>query len=173
MKNVKLMVLKDELEHLTMEELSLFLFEFIKEPMAYVVGRFSDGLSLKDIQQTAVNYSERRCAKKTLLKEIDNLLQTIVMIEDPYDREILYALASAFLSLIEREHAFDAVLHDLDAIVIDMGLESSLTMIPLRIDHHLDTINRVKSDMGKKSHRETDNSVFSRLIQLRGIFILL
>ena len=45
--------LKDELESLNRRELNIFLFDFIKEPCAYVSGRFSDAISFEEIKKCA------------------------------------------------------------------------------------------------------------------------
>lgn len=94
-KKKKLMILKEELESLSDKEIELFLFEFMREPMAYIEGRFSDALSLNELKETLHSYSEKRLGRKELLAKIDTLLQMTGMIEDPYDREILYAIASS------------------------------------------------------------------------------
>ena len=52
-KKGKLINLKDELESLNRRELNIFLFDFIKEPCAYVSGRFSDAISFEEIKKCA------------------------------------------------------------------------------------------------------------------------
>ncbi len=163
-KKKKLMILKEELEALSDKETELFLFEFMREPMAYIEGRFSDALSLNELKETLHSYSEKKLGRKELLAKIDTLLQMTGMIEDPYDREILYAIASAAMAFIKREHAFDAVLHDLDAIVIDVGFDKSLAVIPLRIKHHMNTINKVRSSNCKNGLENNFMQNYSRLI---------
>ena len=153
-KKGKLMRLKDELDDLDSLDLDKFLFEFIKEPSAYVTGRFSEAINLEDIKKAAEAFLKGKVQKKILLNEIDKLLSTIAELDDPYDREVLYSIASAYLALIDREHAFDAILHDLDSIVLDVGFDSSLTVIPLRIDHHSETINKVKGKNDKLVYNE-------------------
>lgn len=151
-KKGKLINLKDELESLNRRELNIFLFDFIKEPCAYVSGRFSDAISFEEIKKCASNYSSGIVEKQELLNHIDRLLQLIVSIDDAYDREILYSIASAFLAFIDRAHAFDAVLHDIDAIVLDVGFEESLAVIPLRIDHHHSTIAKARNQYSSEEY---------------------
>ena len=164
LKKGMLMSLKDRLESLNDEQLTAFLFEFIKEPMAYVIGRFSDSLDLKGSIEKAKSYTRGEIGDKELLREIDSVLQTIVRIEDPYDREILYSLSSAMLALIEREHAFDAILHDLDSIVLDVGFDDALSLIPERIKHHNDTIDSVLKKGDSEIKFTNNDSLYSRLI---------
>ena len=160
----KLMMLKDELDSLSLDELYSFLFEFIKEPMAYVMGRFSDNKGIYRCFDTADEYIKGRKSEKELLEKADSLLQFIATIEDPYDREVLYSISSALLAFIDRVHAFDAVLHDLDAIVLDQGSDEALQVIPLRIDHHSATINIVRKINSRNSYRTGSNTAYSRLI---------
>lgn len=68
------------------------------------------------------------------------------------------------MAFIKREHAFDAVLHDLDAIVIDVGFDKSLAVIPLRIEHHMNTINKVRSSHCKNRLENNFMQNYSRLI---------
>lgn len=149
LKRLKLIRLKDEIDALDVPTLRRFLFEFVKEPCAYAIGRFSDGGFLEDLNSAAKAYASGKIEKSVLLSEIDVFLQKIVTIEDEYDRKVLHSIASAYLALTDRAHAFDAIRHDLDAIVIDVGVEESLAIIPLRIDHHIETINKVRQNNEK------------------------
>ncbi len=145
MKKTNIQLIKEDLEKLSKEEMSLFIFEFIREPEAYVVGRFSEKMSISSLKNKAILYRDGKIDSKDLLNEIESLLQSIAMIQDPYDREVLYSLSSAFLAFIDKKHAFDAVLHDIDALILDEGLDKSLLLVPLRLEHHAETIKRIKN----------------------------
>ena len=78
MKRLKLVRLKDEIDALDVPTLRRFLFEFVKEPCAYAIGRFSEGGFLEDLNSAAKAYASGKIEKSVLLSEIDVFLQKIV-----------------------------------------------------------------------------------------------
>ena len=76
----------------------------------------------------------------------------------------VWVTAAPLALITARLFAFDAVLHDLDAIVIDVGFDKSLSVIPLRIEHHMNTINKVRSSNCKNGLENNFMQNYSRLI---------
>ena len=51
-------------------------------------------------------------------------------------------------------HSFPQLVGEGELVVLDVGFDSSLSVIPLRIDHHSETINKVKGKNDKLVYNE-------------------
>ena len=142
--------LYEEVGKVNHKTLILWNFLLIKEPVAYLTGRYSNSY----IFDKAIDVSWQWAVGNTTRSDAGHVIHSLIMasdeVDDIADKCLFYALREAFLTIGDKKHAAGFALYDLSSLVYEEGPVAGLGKVPSRIMLYQEKLEAAISN--EKSH---------------------
>ncbi len=127
----------------------LWAFEVIKEPAAYLLGRYSNRWPINEAVETCRSWSQGIVKMSEARRCILGLHSFAGKLEDRADRALVRAVAQALSTIHVKDHAIGFCIYELTSIIFQEGLDKGLSLVPERISYYLD-----KLEWAEKTEKE-------------------
>lgn len=143
----------EKIEAMNRRAVVLWAFEVIKEPAAYLLGRYSNRWPINEAIETCRSWSQGIIKMSEARRYILGLHSFAGKLEDKADRALVRAVAQALSAIHVKEHAIGFCMYELTSIIFQEGLDNGLSMVPERIIHYTSKLEEAE----KKEKEETFN----------------